>query len=83
MLHNLIIWLIVGGISGWLAGMIVTGGGFGILIDVLVGVAGAIVGGWITSLIGISIGSGILSSIIVAVGGAVVLLFLLNLIRRA
>ncbi|KVU05695.1 hypothetical protein WK60_25795 [Burkholderia ubonensis] len=82
MLHQLIVWLIVGGVAGWLAGLIVQGSGFGIVVDILVGIAGAVFGGWIASAIGVSIGGGIVSSIVVAIVGAVVLLFLISLIRR-
>ncbi|KVU68322.1 hypothetical protein BGV52_04850 [Burkholderia ubonensis] len=82
MLHQLIVWLIVGGVAGWLAGLIVQGSGFGIVVDILVGVAGAVFGGWIASAIGVSFGGGMISSIIIAVVGSVVLLFLINLIRR-
>ncbi|KVT95078.1 hypothetical protein WK60_10360 [Burkholderia ubonensis] len=82
MLHQLIVWLIVGGVAGWLAGLIVKGSGFGIVVDILVGIAGAVIGGWIASAIGVSLGGGIVSAIVVAVVGAVVLLFLINLIRR-
>ncbi|KVU81848.1 hypothetical protein BGV68_34155 [Burkholderia ubonensis] len=82
MLHQLIVWLIVGGVAGWLAGLIVQGSGFGLVVDILVGIAGAVFGGWIASAIGVSVGSGIVSSIVVAIVGAVVLLFLINLVRR-
>ncbi|KWA70076.1 hypothetical protein WL30_16555 [Burkholderia ubonensis] len=82
MLHQLIVWLIVGGVAGWLAGLIVQGSGFGLVVDILVGIAGAVFGGWIASAIGVSVGAGIISSIVVAIVGAVVLLFLINLIRR-
>ncbi|KVD40534.1 hypothetical protein WK59_13490 [Burkholderia ubonensis] len=82
MLHQLIVWLIIGGVAGWLAGLIVKGSGFGIVVDILVGIAGAVIGGWIASAIGVSLGGGIVSAIVVAIVGAVVLLFLINLIRR-
>ncbi|KAB0644802.1 GlsB/YeaQ/YmgE family stress response membrane protein [Burkholderia latens] len=82
MLTHIAIWLIVGGIAGWLAGLIVSGSGFGILIDIVVGVIGAVVGGWLASVFGISVGGGFLSSIIVAVVGAVILLFIIRLVRQ-
>jgi uncharacterized membrane protein YeaQ/YmgE (transglycosylase-associated protein family) len=82
MQHGLIAWLIIGAIAGWLAGILVKGGGFGLIIDIVVGIAGALVGGWLAQVLHISIGSGFFGSIIVAVIGAVILLFVIRLIRR-
>ena len=81
--HGIIAWLIIGAIAGWLAGKIVEGSGFGLIIDIIVGIVGAFIGGWLAGALGISIGGGLISSIIVAVIGAVVLLFVLRLIKRA
>ena len=83
MAHGIIFWLIIGGVAGWLAVTLVSGGGFGLLWDILIGVVGAVIGGWLAGVLGISIGGGILSSIITATLGAVVLLLVLRLIRRA
>lgn len=80
-LEHLIVWLIIGALAGWLAGLIVTGSGFGLLIDILVGVVGAFVGGWLASVLGITIGGGFIGEVIVAVIGAVVLLFVIRLVR--
>ncbi|MPV71154.1 GlsB/YeaQ/YmgE family stress response membrane protein [Burkholderia sp. BE17] len=82
-LEQCVVWLVVGAIAGWIAGLIVKGSGFGFVVDVLVGIAGAFIGGWLASVIGISVGSGFVSSVIVAIGGAVVLLFVLRLLRWA
>ena len=75
--------LIVGIIAGWLAGVLVKGGGFGIIGDLVVGVIGAFLGGWLFSTFGASVGGGLLGSIIVATIGAVVLLFIVRLVKRA
>ncbi|WP_211441391.1 GlsB/YeaQ/YmgE family stress response membrane protein [Collimonas humicola] len=80
---GLIVWLIVGAIAGWLAGVVVKGGGFGVLIDIIVGIVGAFIGGWLAGVLGIHIGSGIIGSIITATVGAIILLFILRLIKRA
>ncbi|WP_211475104.1 GlsB/YeaQ/YmgE family stress response membrane protein [Collimonas humicola] len=80
---GLIVWLIVGAIAGWLAGVVVKGGGFGVLIDIVVGIVGAFIGGWLAGVLGIHIGSGIIGSIITATVGAIILLFILRLIKRA
>ena len=77
-------WIVVGLIAGWLAGMVVKGGGFGLIVDIIVGVVGALLGGWIaTTFLNIGGVSGInLQSILVAFGGAVLLLLVLRLIGR-
>ncbi|MBK6007102.1 GlsB/YeaQ/YmgE family stress response membrane protein [Ramlibacter ginsenosidimutans] len=78
-----ILWfLIVGVIAGWLAGVLVKGGGFGILGDMVVGVIGAVLGGFLFTRFGVSAGGGLLGSIIVATIGAVILLVVLRLFRR-
>lgn len=81
--HGIIAWLIIGAVAGWLAGLIVGGGGFGLLGDIVVGIIGAIVGGWLAGVLHIHIGSGFIASIITATVGAVALILLLKLIRRA
>lgn len=83
MSHGIIVWLIIGAIAGWLAGVLVKGGGFGLLVDILVGIVGAFIGGWLAGLLGIGVGGGIAASIVTATIGAVVLLLILRLIRRA
>lgn len=80
---NLLWFLIVGLIAGWLAGVLVKGGGFGVIGDIVVGVVGAFIGGFLFSTFGVSSGGGLLGSIIVASIGAVVLIFLVRLIKRA
>jgi uncharacterized membrane protein YeaQ/YmgE (transglycosylase-associated protein family) len=80
---GLLWFLIIGAIAGWLAGLLMRGGGFGILGDIVVGVVGALLGGWLFSTFGVSVGGGLAGSLIVAFIGAVVLLFLVRLIKRA
>jgi len=81
--HGIIVWLVIGAIAGWLAGLIVGGGGFGLLGDIVVGIIGAFAGGWLAGVLGIHVGGGFIASIITATAGAVVLLVLWKLIRRA
>ncbi len=81
--HGIVAWLIIGVIAGWLAGKIVEGAGFGLIIDIIVGIVGAFIGGWLAGVLGISIGGGLISSIIVAIIGAVILLIVLRLVKRA
>ncbi|HPD87548.1 MAG TPA: GlsB/YeaQ/YmgE family stress response membrane protein, partial [Proteiniphilum sp.] len=53
-------WIIIGAIAGWLAGRLMRGGGFGLLVNILVGIAGSVIGGWVFGLLGISAGSGVI-----------------------
>ncbi len=78
----LIIWLIVGAIAGWLAGMVVKGGGYGLIGDIIVGIVGGFVAGWLLPRLGIAIGGGFIAAIINAFIGAVILLIVLRLIKR-
>ena len=80
---NFVWFIIVGLIAGWLAGVIMKGGGFGVIGDIVVGIVGALIGGWLFSTMGVSAGGGLLGAIIVALIGAIILIFLLRLIKRA
>lgn len=82
-IESLIIFLIIGGVAGWLAGIIIKGFGFGILGNIIVGIIGAFLAGSILPAIGISIGGGIIGSIINATIGAVILLFIIKWVKRA
>ena len=75
--------IIVGLIAGWLAGVIMKGGGYGVVGDIVVGILGALLGGWLFSKMGVSAGGGRVGSIVVALIGAIILIFLLRLIKRA
>jgi uncharacterized membrane protein YeaQ/YmgE (transglycosylase-associated protein family) len=81
-IETIIIWLVVGAIAGWLAGVIVTGGGFGLIGDIVVGIIGAVVGGWLLPRLGIFIGGGFIGEIINAVIGAVLVLLVVRLVKR-
>ena len=79
---NFIVWLIVGAIAGWLAGMVVKGGGFGLIGDIIVGIVGAFIAGWLLPRIGLFIGGGFIADVINAFIGAVILLVIIRLIKR-
>ena len=81
-LRALILFLAIGAVSGWLAGALMKGGGFGLLGNIIVGVIGAVVGGLVFGLLGISAG-GLIGSIVTASAGAVLLLFLVGLMKKA
>jgi len=82
-LELLLIWILIGAVAGWLAGLIVKGYGFGLVGNIVLGIVGAFVGGWIFAQLGIVIVSGIIGTIIAATTGAVVLLLLIRVIKRA
>lgn len=75
--------IIVGLIAGWAAGKIMKGSGYGVLVDILLGIAGAIVGGWVMSLLGFYTSGGLVPSILVAILGAVILVALIRAIKKA
>lgn len=82
---NFILWLIVGGIVGWLASLIMRDAGQGILLNVVIGIVGAFIGGWLISpMVGTgSINDGFsIGSFLVSLVGAIILLAIVNLFRR-
>jgi uncharacterized membrane protein YeaQ/YmgE (transglycosylase-associated protein family) len=83
MVESVIAWLIVGAIAGWIAGLIVKGGGFGLLGNIVIGIIGAVVAGWLLPQLGLNLGVGIVRAIINAAIGGVIVLVILSLIRRA
>jgi uncharacterized membrane protein YeaQ/YmgE (transglycosylase-associated protein family) len=82
-IESLLVFIIVGAIAGWLAGLIVKGYGFGLIGNIVVGIIGALIAGWLLPRIGLVIGGGIVANIINAVIGAVILLLIIRLIKRA
>jgi uncharacterized membrane protein YeaQ/YmgE (transglycosylase-associated protein family) len=84
---NLIIWLVVGGVIGWIASLIMkTDAQQGLFLNVVVGIVGALLGGWLLSpLVGagtLNQGDFSLAGLLVSLAGAIILLFIVNLIRR-
>jgi uncharacterized membrane protein YeaQ/YmgE (transglycosylase-associated protein family) len=79
--ESILVILFVGLIAGWLAGKIVRGTGFGIIGDILVGIAGALVATFLFPRLGLHLGSGLVSEIIYSAIGAVVLLLIVRLVR--
>ena len=78
------IWFIVIGLlAGWLAGLLMKGGGYGIIGDIIVGVLGSLVGGYLFKTLGGSLGGGLAANLIVATVGAVVLILFLRVLKRA
>jgi uncharacterized membrane protein YeaQ/YmgE (transglycosylase-associated protein family) len=79
-LTSLLLYLLIGATAGWLAGLIMKGKGSGILMNMLIGIAGAIIGGWAFSFLGLYSNS-LLGSLATAVFGSVILLFIVKKIK--
>jgi len=80
---GLLWWIVVGLIAGWLAGKVMSGGGYGVAVDIVLGILGAIVGGWLFGALHIFIGYGFIGSILVAFVGAVILVWISRLLKKA
>ena len=82
-MNILITWLIVGLIAGVLASLVMGGTGYGIIGDIVIGIAGAFIVGWLFTMVGVAVPlGGIAGTILVAFIGAVVLLFIIRLVKR-
>jgi uncharacterized membrane protein YeaQ/YmgE (transglycosylase-associated protein family) len=79
---SLLIFLLIGALAGWLAGVVMKGRGFGVLVNMIVGVIGAFFGGWLLPKLGVSFG-GDIGLFITAFLGAVILLAIVGLIKKA
>lgn len=77
-----IFWILAGLIAGWLTGKIMKGSGYGFIVDILLGIAGAFVGGFIARHLGLDPSGGFIYSTLIAVGGAIILVALVRLIKR-
>jgi uncharacterized membrane protein YeaQ/YmgE (transglycosylase-associated protein family) len=81
-LETLLVWLVVGAVAGWLAGLIVKGYGFGLIGNIVVGIIGAVIAGWLFPKLNIPLGTGWVGAIISSAIGAIILLVVVGLIRR-
>ena len=79
---NILIFLVIGTVAGWLAGILIKEGGFGLIGNIVVGIIGSVVGGFVFSLLGITAG-GMIGAIVTATVGAMVLLLLVGLIKKS
>lgn len=75
-------WIVVGMIAGWLAGKVMSGGGYGVIVDIILGLLGGLLGGWIFGKLGVWPAGGIFGSLIVAFIGAVILVGITRLLKR-
>lgn len=74
--------LVIGALAGWLAGKLIKGGGFGTLVNIIVGIVGGVVGNWVFKIIGVSINSGVLGDLVMALIGALVIIFIAGLFKK-
>lgn len=82
-IQNILIFLLIGGVAGWLAGLVIKGFGFGLVGNIVVGILGAVIAGFLFPALGVSLGSGIVAAILHATIGAVILLLVLRVVKRA
>ncbi|HZD10808.1 MAG TPA: GlsB/YeaQ/YmgE family stress response membrane protein [Candidatus Binatia bacterium] len=81
---NIILWIIIGGLAGWIASMIMDrDAGMGALANVIVGIVGAIIGGFVVGLFGISVNTFSIAGLLVAILGAIILLAIIGALQNA
>jgi uncharacterized membrane protein YeaQ/YmgE (transglycosylase-associated protein family) len=79
---TILAWIVLGLVAGWLAGMIMRGGGYGVIGDIVLGILGALIGGWLTGIVmhqDVLLGFN-LPSLLIAVLGAVILIAISRLL---
>lgn len=79
---SLILFILIGALAGWLAGQIMKGSSFGLLINILVGIAGSMIGGWVFNFLGFSSNGGFIGSLVTATVGAIILLFIAGKLKK-
>jgi uncharacterized membrane protein YeaQ/YmgE (transglycosylase-associated protein family) len=79
---HFIVWIIIGALAGWIAGLIVQGTGFGLIGDIVIGIVGAFIAGWLLPLVGFHVGTHFISAIVDAVIGAVIFLVIIGAVKR-
>ncbi len=82
--QSIVIWLVIGAVAGFLAGLVMEGGGFGLIGNIIIGILGAVVAGYLFPRLGVSIpiSDPLIRAIVVSTIGAVILLFVIGLARR-
>lgn len=79
---NILYPLIIGALTGWLAGKLIKGGGFGNLVNILLGIVGGVVGNWVFKRLAVSINSGVIADLVTGLIGALVILFIGGLFKK-
>ena len=78
-----ILWLAIGGLAGWLAGMVLKGSGYGRAGDIIIGIVGGFIGGWLAEILGLEVGDTIVPSLITAVFGAAIFISVMRMFAKA
>jgi len=78
-----ILWLVIGGLAGWLTGIVIKGSGYGLAGDIIIGILGGFIGGWLAEILGLEVGNDIVPSIITAVFGAAIFISLMRMFAKA
>lgn len=79
---NFLFFILIGAAAGFLAGRVMRGSGFGALVNILLGIGGAVVGGWVFGLLGLQSSGGLIGSLVTSFVGAVVILFVAGLFNK-
>ncbi len=79
---NFLWYILIGIAAGWIAGQIMRGGGFGLIVNLIVGIIGGVLGGWIFGLLGMAT-TGIWGNLISATVGSILLLFIVSLFKKS
>lgn len=80
-MEGLVYAIVVGLVAGWLAGQVMKGGGYGVLVDIILGILGGIVGSWVFGLLRLHAG-GLIGRIVVSFVGAVILVWITRLVKK-
>lgn len=80
-MESLVIFIVIGAVAGWFAGRVMTGGGFGLPGNIVVGIIGGVVGGFLFRLLAIAVG-GLIGSMLTAAAGAVVLIYVIEFVKK-
>ena len=78
-----ILWLVIGGLAGWLTGIVIKGSGYGLAGDIIIGILGGFIGGWLAEILGLEVGTDIVPSLITAVFGAAIFISVMRMFARA
>ena len=79
---NFLLFIVIGCLAGFIAGKLMRGGGFGLIVNLILGVSGGIFGGWVLGLLGIDLGMGLVGQLLTSVIGAALLLFIASLFKK-
>ena len=78
-----ILWLTIGGLAGWLTGILMKGSGYGLAGDIIIGIVGGFIGGWLAEFLGLDVENGLVPSLITAVFGAAIFISIMRMFAKA